>query len=351
MAGFQILDIQDFSGQGTALVGMLDAFMENKGIISAGEFRQFCSDAVIQAEFPSYVLQNGSSFEGMLSLTWYRKALPESALVELTFTDLTSGSVIQKQRLNPAVPFKENGYVQLCPFSVKLPESTQPEHYLLHVRLADTDVLNSYELWSYPSSCQGFHNADVTESLDSAIRLVRTGSPAVLCLSREENPNSITGTYCTDFWCYPMFRSISEGMNKEIPVGTMGLLIRKEHPALSGFPTNSYSTPQWWEIVMNSSSTILDETELVPIVQTIDNFERNHRLGLIYELKLADTDVPLLICTSPLPRLAADGHVEAACLLASLCRCAAAWNKDSARPLYTMSEDALRKLFTKAEKN
>jgi len=351
MAGFQILDIQDFSGQGTALVGMLDAFMENKGIISAGEFRHFCSDAVIQAEFPSYVLQNGSSFEGILSLTWYRKTLPESALVELTFTDLTSGSVIQKQRLNPAVPFKENGYVQLCPFSIKLPESTQPEHYLLHIRLADTDVLNSYELWSYPASCSGFHNANVTENLDSAIRLVRTGSPAVLCLSREENPNSITGTYCTDFWCYPMFRSISEGMNKEIPVGTMGLLIRKEHPALSGFPTNSYSTPQWWEIVMNSSSTILDETELVPIVQTIDNFERNHRLGLIYELKLADTDVPLLICTSPLPRLAADGHAEAACLLASLCRCAAAWNRDSARPLYTMSEDALRKLFTKAEKN
>jgi hypothetical protein len=31
LAGYQILDIQDFSGQGTALVGILDAFMDNKG--------------------------------------------------------------------------------------------------------------------------------------------------------------------------------------------------------------------------------------------------------------------------------------------------------------------------------
>lgn len=389
LAGFQILDIQDFSGQGTALVGMLDAFMENKGILSAGDFRHFCSDAVIQAEFPSYVLQNGSPFEGMISLTWYRKTLPDAVVAELTFTDLTSGDVLLKQRLDPDVPIMENGYAKLCPFSVTLPASTEPRHYLLQIRLADTDISNSYELWSYPAPAFAWnpdgettsndqklpphhktdsddlvipphdktdsngrvirlHGAAVTEHLSSAVSLVRAGAPAVLCLSKEENPNAITGTYCTDFWCYPMFRSISEGMNKEIPVGTMGLLIRKEHPALSGFPTNDYSTPQWWDIVMNSSSTILDETDLIPIVQTIDNFERNHRLGLLYELKLADTDVPLLICTSPLPRLAAEGHAEAACLLASLCRYAGTWNADSARPLYTMSEDALRKLFIKA---
>ena len=35
LAGFQLLDLQDFSGQGTALVGILDAFMDNKGIRSS----------------------------------------------------------------------------------------------------------------------------------------------------------------------------------------------------------------------------------------------------------------------------------------------------------------------------
>ena len=357
MAGFQILDIQDFSGQGTALVGMLDAFMENKGILSAADFKSFCSDAVIQAEFSSYVLQNGATLEGMLSLTWYRKALPETVSVEFLLTDLKNNNVISRQLLDCPAGVHENGYTKLCPFTAAVPASENPEHYMLEIRLADTDVANRYELWSYPAvSADGLHNAafqpnavtdlhNITTNLSDAISHVQEGHPTVLCLSREQNPHSITGTYCTDFWCYPMFRSISEGMNKEVPVGTMGLLIRKEHPALAHFPTHSYSTPQWWDIVMNSASTILDETDIVPIVQTIDNFERNHRLGLIYEIQVTGTDVPLIICTSPLPSLAGDGHAEAACLLQSLCRYADTWKKDTSRPVYSMNGEKLRALF------
>ncbi|MDE5819411.1 MAG: beta-glucuronidase [Lachnospiraceae bacterium] len=361
MAGFQILDIQDFSGQGTALVGMLDAFMENKGIVSAEEFRRFCSDAVIQAEFSSYVLTNGSALEGMLSLTWYRKKLPETVAVELVLTDRKNDVLVSRQRLNCPSGITENGYTPLCPFMLTLPASDEPEHYLLQIRLADTDVSNQYELWSYPAAdgMIGLHNIEsqsvdtsglhnISTDLSDAIRRVQEGHPTVLCLSKDLNPNAITGTYCTDFWCYPMFRSISEGMKKEIPVGTMGLFIRKEHPALAHFPTNSYSTPQWWDIVMNSASTILDGTAIVPIVQTIDNFERNHRLGLIYEIQLTSTAVPLIICTSPLPRLAADGRAEAACLLQSLCRYADTWKEDATSPLYTMSAEELRTLFESA---
>ena len=101
----------------------------------------------------------------------------------------------------------------------------------------------------------------------------------------EKVTNSIKGFYCADFWCYPMFRSISEMMGKPNPVGTMGLLIDDKHPALSQFPTEYYSTHQWWEIVENSVSEILDDnhTDKHIIVQTIDNFERNHVLGLLYE--------------------------------------------------------------------
>ncbi len=89
-----------------------------------------------------------------------------------------------------------------------------------------------------------------------------------------------------------------------------------------------------------------DGTDIVPIVQTIDNFERNHRLGMIYEIRLNDADVPLIICTSPLPLLAAEGHAEAACLLSSLCRYAGTWKETVSHTLYSMSEDAFRKLFS-----
>ena len=98
-----------------------------------------------------------------------------------------------------------------------------------------------------------------------------------------------------------MFRSISEGMGKPIPVGNMGLLIDNNNPALKYFPCEFYSTPQWWDIVMNSHLSILDDVKVNPIVQMIDNFERNHRLGLIYEINIEDTDI--LVCTSPLDKI------------------------------------------------
>ena len=128
----------------------------------------------------------------------------------------------------------------------------------------------------------------------------------------------VEGFYCTDFWCYHMFRLISLNMKKEIPVGTMGLSIQKEHEALKGFPCESFSTPQWHSIVTASRSTILDGTKLRPIVQTIDNFDRNYRLGLLYEIYLSDLDLGVLVCTSDLPRLMKEGHPEAQALYDSL---------------------------------
>ena len=79
IAGFQLLDLQDFSGQGTALVGMLDAFLDNKGLISPEEWRMFCSDCVLLAQFPSYVLITGEMFAAKVSL---RTVLPQSGTAE-----------------------------------------------------------------------------------------------------------------------------------------------------------------------------------------------------------------------------------------------------------------------------
>ena len=163
----------------------------------------------------------------------------------------------------------------------------------------------------------------VANTVSDALSLCRDHSHTILFLSDEENKASIEGTYCTDFWCYHMFRIISESMGKEIPVGTLGLLIDNEHPALKEFPSCTYSTPQWYSIVTASRSTILDDTDIKPIVQTIDNFERNHRLGMIYEVYLSDLNSTLLICTSNLPQLMQNGCAEAAQLYKSLCSYAA----------------------------
>ncbi len=364
MAGFQILDIQDFSGQGTALVGMLDAFMENKGIISAADWRTFCSDAVIQAEFPTYVWKNGDTFRADLSMTWYRRELPACANICVTLSEVCntasanadtasdmSATQLFEQTLHFDAPLTENGYAKLGSLEIKLPASDTPHCYRLAICLNGTDVKNAYELWTYPSYATSPMLPDeladfVTADFVQAIKRTQAGAPVVLCLRKDQNPNSITGTYASDFWCFPMFRSISESMGKPIPIGTMGLLIRNEHPALANFPTHTHSTPQWWDIVMNSNSTILDDTKIEPIVQTIDNFERNHRLGLIYEVQIAGAKAPIIICTSPLPDLIAEGHAEASCLLQGLCEYAA-HIAEHPHEVVTMTEGEFFGLFAK----
>ena len=100
-----------------------------------------------------------------------------------------------------------------------------------------------------------------------------------------------------------MFRSISESMKKPVPTGTMGLLIDKNHESLSLFPSERYSTPQWYNIVTSGVCAVLDNAPkgYYPIVQTIDNWERNHKLGNVFEAEVAEGK--LLVCTMSLEKL------------------------------------------------
>ena len=317
LAGFQILDIQDFSGQGTALVGVLNAFMENKGLITASDWRKFCSSAVLQAEFDSFIVTSGQTFSFVASLSYFcRESLSECKLI-CNLTDEDNIIIDTKSAQIPSTT--ENGRHILGNFSMQIPAIETPNALRLTIELEGTGIENSYKLWAYPALSnnlpEGCRPAMHCNELPA---LAQHTKSCLLFLPKEENKSSIEGTYCTDFWCYPMFRSISLSMNKEVPVGTMGLLIQREHAALKDFPCESYTTPQWYSIVNASRSTILDDTTILPIVQTIDNFDRNHRLGLLYEIYLSDHDLGVLVCTSDLPSLIQDCRPEAEALYRSL---------------------------------
>lgn len=338
LAGFQLLDLQDFTGQGTALVGVLNSFMESKGLISAADWRKFCSDTVIQAEFDSYLAAAGERFSFTVSLAAFRKEpLPESML-RCLLTD-TKGKVLSEfLRSVPAVT--KQGRQLLGSFSLRIPDTDLPASVRLSVSLSGTGISNSYNLWVYPKDFKenavtagaafasqknrAIPSADqtgtlsVVQRLDGLAKAAKKHKSCLLFLSDGENKASIEGTYCTDFWCYHMFRMISLNMKKEVPVGTMGLAIDKAHAALRDFPCESFTTPQWYTIVNASRSSVLDGTGIRPIVRTIDNFDRNFRLGLLYEIYLRDLDLGVLVCTADLPRLMREGHPESYALYESL---------------------------------
>lgn len=346
LAGFHILDLQDFPGQGTALVGILNAFMENKGLVSAKEWRSFCSSATVQALLPKYVFASKETFELPFILCNYSKESFQHN-INLHYT-LTANSKCYLEGTLQNITAITSGVNHIGVETIMIPDSKTPLKLTLTIRMEGTNISNSYDLYTYPVLNQlpesGYTN-DVTE----ALVLAADGKSVLLLTDTESNPNSIEGTYCTDFWCFPMFRSISESMNRPIPVGTLGLLIDNEHPALAGYPSEIYSTPSWWEIVMNSRSTILDNTGITPIVQTIDNFERNHRLGLIYEVNLKDSKNragKILVCTAPLNKLDRAASPEINWLLKSLTDYSASIHFN---PDYAMTSEEFAALFEKKQ--
>jgi len=113
-----------------------------------------------------------------------------------------------------------------------------------------------------------------------------------------------------------MFRRGAERRKIEVAPGTLGILCEPKSPALAGFPTEFHSNWQWWHLVKNSRPIILDETpsSYRPIIQVIDNFERNHKLGLLFETKVGSGKA--LICAIDL--LSHQDKPEARQLLSSL---------------------------------
>ena len=310
LAGFQLLDLQDFSGQGTALVGILDAFMDSKGMVTAKEWRSYCNDEVVLARIPTYIYQAGEMVTFDIKLSYFKdKAFTAD---EIIWEVHTEDQVIEKGAIK--VDNKVSGLADLGTVMFTMPTVKTITKMKLHLFSEGTSIDKDYDLWCYPAisnpvltredleydSCieRDGKKVWITRDFDRASTLLEEGAN-VLYLPNKVT-KSIEGFYCSDFWCYPMFRSISEWMKKPEPVGTMGLLNNQEHGALKQFPCEFYSTPQWYHIVSHADMAILDETnaQYRPIVQMIDNIERNHKLGLLFEANVKNGN--LMVCTSRL---------------------------------------------------
>lgn len=302
LGGFQLLDLQDFSGQGTALVGVLDAFMDSKGLISPEEWRSFCSDAVLMARFKKYNYVAEESFEAHIELCYYRNIPLDNFKLLWKLKDQNivyeSGEVLVSD-------INDRNYIDVCDINIKIPNVTSMKKLTLSLQIEGWEIEKSYDLWVCPKNVSiDKTGLNIFDNLsEKAMELLENGEKVILFPQLDGLKNSIEGFYCADFWCYPMFRSISESMNKKVPVGTMGLLIDNAHPIFKDFPCEEYSTYPWWNIVSNSRSIILDNTQndFRPIVQTIDNFERNHKLGLMFECNVLNGK--LLVCACDVEKI------------------------------------------------
>jgi hypothetical protein len=301
MAGFQLLDLQDYPGQGSAYVGILDAFMDSKGLITPEEWRGFCSDVVPLFSTSKFCYAGNEILSGNILIANYSKDKIQGKKLEWKLED-EHGILYDSGNLDIDIPQGELSNIGTI--SPKIDSVQSPAKLILTLNIEGVPYKNTCPLWVYPDNQALTNAADVliTSRLDRKAQDVLRNGGKVLWFPDHKEYQSVTvgGLFQTDYWNYRMFKTISEINGKAVSPGTMGILTNPEHPLFNLFPTDFHTNWQWFIILKNSRPMILDKTPdfYLPIVQVIDNIERNHKLGLIFECRAESGK--LLVCMSNL---------------------------------------------------
>ncbi len=313
MGGFQLLDLQDYPGQGSAYVGILDAFMEPKGLTTPEEFRQFCSPVVPLFLTEKFCWTTDEAIKGKVQLANYSEPDENKwnqCMLTWQLMDM-EGMTLYRGKIN--IPEKPYGLIDLGDIHIDISDQTRPQKMILVLKAYDdmenkTYHENFYPIWIYPSMKKPVptpKDVVVTHRYDVETARILSGGGTVLLMPDSTQMKDLTvgGLFQTDYWNYRMFKTISENNNKPVSPGTLGILTKPEHPIFNSFPTEMHTNWQWFPIIKASRPFILDNTSVSyrPIVQVIDNVERNHKLGLIFEF--AVDKGKLLVCMSPLDQL------------------------------------------------
>ena len=345
MAGFQLLDIQDYPGQGSAFVGILDAFMESKGITTANEWHQWCSPVVpllvtdrfcydenemmnAKVQIANY---GGESLKGK-KLVWKL----DYALDENFGDDAAPNAGANIGRFNQSSPLAQ-GEIPITTDEEGLIDIGEIHHKMkvmadgfndgngacLDVKIPSRKVIltldidygrydarrhrNTYDLWIYTTE----KNLDIykkgvvitSDLTDEVAKKLEKGAKVLWMPTTSKNfvasadtisqagnatPYTVGGLFQTDYWNYRMFKTICENNKKTVSPGTLGILTNPKHPIFCDFPTEMHTNWQWFPVIKDSHPLVLDNfaKDDKPIVQVIDNIERNHKLGLVMEWKV-----------------------------------------------------------------
>lgn len=310
--GFQLLDIQDYPGQGSAYVGILDAFMESKDLTTPTEWRQWCNEVVPLLLWKGYTWNN-DAWEGTVQIANYGETSLKDKKLSWTIR-------YPDGRVHSSETFTINndsiGLFTAATVKGKLNDIQKATRLDLVLQIEGTPYHNTYPMWVYPEN--KIQAADtkgiiITNTLsDEIVKKLQQGAkvlymPDTTSMGKNRNDivrtQTVGGLFQTDYWNYGMFKTISENNKRPVSPGTLGILTDPKHPIFKDFPTDSHTNWQWFPMIKASNPSILDETEknYRPIVQVIDNIERNHKLGLIYEYTVGKGKI--LVCMSPLNQL------------------------------------------------
>lgn len=288
-SGFQLLSLNDFTGQGYAPVGILDPFWESKGLITSDKFREFCAPTVALLRFAKRSFYNDEVFEGKAEVYNYSTSALKNAKTRWWITD-ADDKVLKTGKLKTQT-IGNDGVFPIGGFSYAFDGISAPQKLTVHLSVNEV-VNNSWDVWIYPrqnKEDQMQSTADVlyTTTFDAKARqFLEEGKKVVLC----PKPAKVKGrksVFHNHFWNPIMF--------KWKPM-TLGCLIHTDQPMFDDFITEKHLDWQWWDILTYAKVIEMNEAprELRPFIQVIDSYETNQKLGIGFEAKVRNGKLMVL---------------------------------------------------------
>ena len=244
--GFELLDLHDYVGQGAACVGVLDPFFNEKGMITAEKWREFCNDKMVLARMPKYVFKNTEKVKFPVELCDFRSETRNGENQQLEEVELDFSHVKKSTE-------------EVFSYSYEDVKNTYP--YTVFVK---NDIIEEA-------------NVLYTKDFEKASRALEQGKKVIYSPNLSELDYSCPPlSFLTVFWNAQMGPQWSRGM---------GMICEISHPIFKKFPTKEYGGWQWEDIFQHGRAFNLSEAGInhEPVVRIIDDHNRNLNLGLIAE--------------------------------------------------------------------
>lgn len=283
LGGFQLLDLHDFPGQGTAVIGMLNAFWEPKGYVGPGEFRRFCNSTVPLARMTKLTFTDAETLHATIDVSHFGPSTLRGAQAHWQLLN-RMGAAVQSGVL-PSVDIPTGRLTTIGPLRVPFSRARAPQQMTLAVRVGAFE--NRWNIWVYPGNVpvvdeHGVRVANVLTSglLDS----LEAGGTVLLVAPRDTGSASGTDSIAVGF--SPIFWNTA--WTRGQAPHTLGILCDPAHPALRAFPTEISSDWQWWDPMHDARAIRLPgrDPAVLPIVRVIDDWNRNRPLALLAEFRV-----------------------------------------------------------------
>ena len=278
--GFQLLGLNDFPGQGTALVGVVNTMWGDKGYINAKEYSRFCNSVVPLVRFSKLIYTNDETIAAPVEVANFGGQEIKNGNANWQIKN-AEGKVLFEGKLNAGnIPFG-NG-INIGEIKTELSSITKAEKLVVEVSI--NTYKNSWDIFVYPKQLPEVQNIYTTQTLDEkALQVLNNGGKVLLNLKQgalaKDKGGDIAIGFSSIFWN-------TAWTHNQAPQ-TLGILCNPKHEALKYFPTEYHSNYQWWDAMSHSNAILLDSVakNIQPIVRVIDDWFTARPLGLLFECK------------------------------------------------------------------